>query len=85
MTYEKDGVLTLANDKDYRVIETLKHDDNEYLYLMGIDDKSLSIVKVLNKDGEIGLSKLDDHEFIQVRDLIAEKRAKNSNFIEENN
>lgn len=85
MKYEKNGVLTLSNNNDYYIIETLKHDDNEYLYLTGIDDKTLSIVKVINKDGNVELSKLDDNEFIQVRDLFAEKIAKDNGILEENN
>lgn len=61
-------ILTLENDKEYSVVNMVKHKDSTYLYLIEVDkdeeiiENSQFIVKRVVKNGEEAVEKVTDNE-----------------------
>ena len=69
-------ILTLENNKDYIVIDTLVNEDNKYLFLVNKeDDNDIVIRKVIKKeDGEYVIKLDNEDEFEEVMYLFKEKQ-----------
>lgn len=69
-------ILTLENNKQYTVVKHLEFNDNDYYFLIEVDnDEELleeqMIVKKVEIDGEIGVAPIiDEEEFKLVKDLF---------------
>lgn len=70
MRFEKDQILTLENNFEYLVVDTVNHNNNQYLYLSRMDEDKFNIVKVINDNGIIGLGKLNDEEYYDVLEQL---------------
>lgn len=55
--------ITLENNNDYAVVDTLVVDNNKYLFLVNEqDEKDVTVRKVITKDNKEYLNKLDSNE-----------------------
>lgn len=70
MSFEKDQILTLENNFEYLVVDTVNYNNNQYLYLSRMDEDKFNIVKVINDNGIIGLGKLNDEEYYDVLEQL---------------
>lgn len=70
MRFEKDQILTLENNFEYLVVDTVNYNNNQYLYLSRMDEDKFNIVKVINDNGIIGLGKLNDEEYYDVLEQL---------------
>ncbi|MBE6151726.1 MAG: hypothetical protein E7165_00210 [Firmicutes bacterium] len=70
MNFEKDQILTLENNLEYLVVDIVNYNNNQYLYLVRMDEDKFNIVKVINENGIIGLGKLSDEEYYNVLELL---------------
>ena len=70
MRFEKDQILTLENNFEYLVVDTVNHNNNQYLYLSRMDEDKFNIVKVINDNGIVGLGKLNDEEYYDVLEQL---------------
>lgn len=63
MNYNKNDII-IFNKKEYLVIEVINNNENTYLYLINNDEfeNDVSIVKVLNKNGLIEYTYIDNDE-----------------------
>ena len=68
-------ILTLENNKDYFIIDTLINDNNKYLFLVNKEDEEDVVVrKVIKKEDSEYVIKLDnDDEFEEIMYLFKEK------------
>ncbi len=62
------NVITLEDNLEYMIINTIVKNNNKYVFLANVDDeKKLCIRKVISEDGKEYLVKLDsDEEFAEV-------------------
>lgn len=62
------NVITLEDNLEYMIINTIVKNNNKYVFLANVDDeKKLCIRKVISEDGKDYLVKLDsDEEFAEV-------------------
>lgn len=68
-------ILTLENNKKYTVLKKLPYNEQEYYFLVEVDDEEeileeQLIVKKVEIDGEIGVSPLEDEEFKEVKEIF---------------
>lgn len=68
-------ILTLENDKKYTVLKELSYNNQEYYFLVEVDEdeeilEEQLIVKKVEIDGEIGVSPLEENEFSEVKELF---------------
>jgi len=69
-------ILTLENDKKYTVLKYLPYNDQEYYFLVEVDDEEeileeQLIVKKVLIDGEIAVAPIEDEkEFKEVKELF---------------
>ena len=69
-------ILTLENNKKYTVVKYLPYNDNEYYFLLEVDDEEeiledQLIVKKVEIDGEIGVAPIEDaQEFKEVKEMF---------------
>lgn len=63
MNIKKNNIIKF-NNGDYLVIDTLRYNDNTYLYLINNDEfeNDVSMVKVTEEDGIIKYSQINDEE-----------------------
>jgi len=68
------NVVTLENNKDYIIIDTIEFNDNKYLFLSNKDDENnMCVRKIITKDREY-LTKLDNqNELEEVLNIFATK------------
>lgn len=68
-------ILTLENNQEYRILETIMNNDNKYLILANKDDdEDIVVRKVINKEDGEYVVKLDNNdEFEEIMYLFAEK------------
>ena len=73
--------ITLENNIDYAVVDTLMINDNKYLFLAKENDKTdVTIRKVIVKDNKEYITKLDsDDEFANVMDGFIKKHRTEDN------
>lgn len=62
------NVITLEDNLEYMIINTIVKNNNKYVFLANVDDeKKICIRKVISEDGKDYLEKLDsDEEFAEV-------------------
>ncbi len=62
------NVITLEDNLEYMIINTIVKNNNKYVFLANVDDeKKICIRKVISEDGKEYLVKLDsDEEFAEV-------------------
>lgn len=57
------NVITLENEKDYEIIDTIKIDEHKYLILSNEeDDNDICVRKVIEKEGKEYITTLDSEE-----------------------
>lgn len=68
------NVVTLENNKDYIIIDTIEFNDNKYLFLSNKDDENdMCVRKIITKDREY-LTKLEsENELEEVLNLFTTK------------
>lgn len=68
------NVVTLENNKDYIIIDTIEFNDNKYLFLSNKDDENdMCVRKIITKDREY-LTKLEsENELEEVLNIFATK------------
>lgn len=68
-------VITLEDNKEYGIFDTLEHENNKYLFLGNLQDESdVCMRKIIVKDGKEYLRKLEDEEeFENIMTLYYEK------------
>ena len=74
-------MLTLENNKEYMIVETLLNEGNKYLFLVNKDDNEDIVVrKVIQKEDGEYIVKLDnDDEFEEIMYLFKEKHKGDNN------
>ena len=74
-------ILTLQNNKDYIVIDTLINEEKKYLFLLNKeDDNDMVVRKVIKKDDGEYVTKLDsEDEFEEIMYLFKEKHKGDEN------
>ena len=74
-------VLTLENNKDYRILDTLTNDESKYLILENREDENdIAIRKVIKKEDGEYVVKLDNNdEFEKIMYLFKEKHEGDNN------
>lgn len=72
------NVITLENEKDYEIIDTIKINDNKYLILSNeVDDYDICVRKIIMKDNKEHITKLDSkEEFEEVMTTFYQKYMK---------
>ena len=68
------NVVTLENNKDYIIIDTIEFNDNKYLFLSNKDDENdMCVRKIITKDREY-LTKLEsENELEEVLNIFTTK------------
>ncbi len=75
-TIEQFDIISLDDDKEYVVASLLKKDENEYLYLIEVDEnedpikENQRIVKRVIKDGEESVEEVGEQEKIELAKLF---------------
>ena len=64
--FEKDKVIILNGGLEYLVLDTTIYESNQYLLLSKLHDEKITVVKVENINGTVGLAKLSDEEYQKV-------------------
>ncbi len=74
-------ILTLENNKDYFIIDTLINEDSKYLFLVNKEDENDVVIrKVIKKDDGEYVIKLDSNdEFEKIMYLFKEKQKDDKN------
>lgn len=67
----KEEVITLENNKEYVILDTVKYKDEKYLYCVGIDKdenptKEYIYLKGIEEDGEFYIENVEDQETLQI-------------------
>lgn len=58
MNFNKEEIITLEDNREFKIINAIEIDENEYLYLKNINKEEYTIVKVI----ENKLYNLTNHE-----------------------
>lgn len=75
-TIEQFDIISLDDNKEYVVASLLKKDENEYLYLIEVDEnedpikENQRIVKRVIKDGEESVEEVSEQEKIELAKLF---------------
>lgn len=75
-TIEQFDIISLDDNKEYVVASLLKKDENEYLYLIEVDEnedpikENQRIVKRVIKDGEESVEEVGEQEKIELAKLF---------------
>jgi len=73
MKFEKDEVIILGDGIEYLIIDMAYYNNNKYLYLAKLNENKYSIVKLVNREESVLLSKLDDAEYDAVLNIFIEQ------------
>lgn len=69
-------ILTLENNKNYTVVKHLPYNDNEYYFLIEVDEEEelldeQMIVKKVEIDGEVGVAPIEnEEEFKEIKEIF---------------